>query len=61
MNPTAVSNTLSILPYLAVGIVVVVLVSLGVLRFSMRFFCRQQERATYRIELQDMPWGFQKT
>ncbi len=38
MNPTAVSYTLSILPYIAVGIVVVVFVSLGVLRFSTRGF-----------------------
>ena len=38
MNPAAVSNTLSLLPYIAIGIVVVVLVSLGVLIFSTRGF-----------------------
>ncbi len=38
MNSAAISNTLSIIPYIAVGIVIVVLVSFGVLIFSTRGF-----------------------
>ena len=38
MNPSAVSTTLSTIPYIIVGIVVVVLVTLGVLIFSTRGF-----------------------
>ena len=38
MNPAAVSSTLSIIPYIAVGIVVVVLVSWVVLIYSTRGF-----------------------
>ena len=38
MNPEAVSAMLSIMPYIAVGIVVIVLVSLGLLLYSTRGF-----------------------
>jgi hypothetical protein len=38
MNPAAISNTLSLMPYIAVGVVVVVLVSLGIWIFSTRGF-----------------------
>lgn len=38
MNPAAVSNMLSLLPYIAVGVVVFVLVSLGVWIFSTKDF-----------------------
>jgi hypothetical protein len=38
MNPAAISTTLSLMPYIAVGIVVVVFVSLGIWIFSTRGF-----------------------
>ena len=38
MNPAAISNTLSLIPYIAVGVVVVVFVALGVWIFSTRGF-----------------------
>jgi hypothetical protein len=48
MNPEAVLATLSIMPYIAVGIVVIVFVC-GTDLFYTRFFCRQQERTTHRV------------
>ena len=46
MDPAAVSNNLSMMLYVAIGIIIVVSVSLGVMDlFNERFFNRQQERA----------------
>jgi hypothetical protein len=44
MNPTAVSSMLSLMPYIAVGVVVVVLVSFGVLIFSTRGFSADSKK-----------------
>ena len=50
MDPAAVSNNLSMMLYVAIGIIIVVSVSLGVMDlFNERFFNRQQERATHRV------------